>query len=100
MKRLSKAVILTATAGATVLGAAGGALAHGGGHEGNRTTTTRTTHHEHTGALAKGAAAHSPGVLSGNVIEVPVDVPIEVCGDTISVIGVLNTSAGNVCIEE
>ncbi|MFE2990278.1 chaplin [Streptomyces sp. NPDC059262] len=32
--------------------------------------------------------AHSPGVLSGNVIQ-PVDVPVDVCGNTVSVIGLL-----------
>ncbi|KAI1292417.1 hypothetical protein EDD11_008778, partial [Mortierella claussenii] len=34
-----------------------------------------------------GAASNSPGVLSGNVIQVPVHVPVNVCGNTINVIG-------------
>ncbi len=30
-----------------------------------------------------GAAANSPGVLSGNVIKVPINIPINVCGDSL-----------------
>ncbi|NEC90533.1 chaplin ChpH [Streptomyces sp. SID12501] len=49
-------------------------------------------------AGAQGAAVHSPGVLSGNVIQVPVHVPVNVCGNTISVIGLLNPAFGNTCV--
>lgn len=37
-----------------------------------------------------GTAVNSPGVLSGNVIQVPLDVPVTVCGDSINLIGLLN----------
>ncbi|KUN32217.1 MULTISPECIES: chaplin [Streptomyces] len=47
---------------------------------------------------AQGAAANSPGFLSGNVVQVPIHIPINVCGNTISVIGLLNPAAGNTCI--
>ncbi|MEU3601498.1 chaplin [Streptomyces sp. NPDC006798] len=46
---------------------------------------------------ANGAAANSPGVLSGNVIQVPVHVPINVCGNTVNIIALLNPTLGNVC---
>ncbi|MCG8969746.1 chaplin ChpH [Streptomyces flaveolus] len=49
---------------------------------------------------AQGVAAHSPGVVSGNVVQVPVHVPVNVCGNTISVIGLLNPAFGNVCINK
>ncbi|GHD95548.1 chaplin ChpH [Streptomyces naganishii] len=49
---------------------------------------------------AQGAAVHSPGVLSGNVVQVPVHVPVNVCGNTISVIGLLNPAFGNTCINK
>ncbi|KUJ66334.1 hypothetical protein ACZ90_37570 [Streptomyces albus subsp. albus] len=101
MKRLSKAVILTATAGATVLGAAGGALAHDGGHghHGKKHQAKhQTTKHSSSGAVAKGAAVKSPGIVSGNVVQVPIHIPINLCGNTISVVGVLNGAAGNVCV--
>jgi hypothetical protein len=49
-------------------------------------------------AGAQGAAVHSPGVLSGNVVQVPVHVPVNVCGNTISVIGLLNPAFGNPCV--
>ncbi|MGW2211842.1 chaplin [Streptomyces sp. NPDC001781] len=44
-----------------------------------------------------GAAANSPGVASGNVIQVPVDVPVNLCGNTIDVVGLLNPAFGNIC---
>jgi hypothetical protein len=46
---------------------------------------------------AYGAAVGSPGVLSGNAIQVPIHVPIQVCGNTIDIIALLNPAAGNAC---
>ncbi len=51
-------------------------------------------------AGANGAAVGSPGVLSGNVVQVPVHVPINVCGNTIDIIGILNPAFGNVCVND
>ncbi|WP_327345691.1 chaplin [Streptomyces europaeiscabiei] len=51
-------------------------------------------------AEAKGAAIGSPGVLSGNVVQVPVHIPINVCGNSVSVIGLLNPAFGNVCVND
>ncbi|MGW0705274.1 chaplin [Streptomyces sp. NPDC002643] len=49
---------------------------------------------------AKGAAIGSPGVLSGNVIQVPIHIPINVCGNSINIVGLLNPAFGNVCIND
>ncbi|MFF8956567.1 chaplin [Streptomyces sp. NPDC014894] len=49
-------------------------------------------------AGANGAAVGSPGVLSGNVVQVPVHVPVNVCGNSINVIGLLNPAFGNTCV--
>ncbi|MEE1737745.1 chaplin [Streptomyces sp. BE147] len=49
-------------------------------------------------AGAEGIAVGSPGVLSGNVVQIPVHVPINVCGNTVNIIGLLNPSFGNTCI--
>ncbi|MFB6618312.1 chaplin [Streptomyces sp. NPDC085524] len=49
-------------------------------------------------AGAQGVAAYSPGVGSGNLIQVPVHIPVNVCGNTLSVIGLLNPSFGNTCV--
>ncbi|MFD8022572.1 chaplin [Streptomyces lavendulae] len=49
-------------------------------------------------AGASGAAIGSPGVLSGNLIQVPIHVPINACGNSVSVIGLLNPAFGNTCI--
>ncbi|MFE7922121.1 chaplin, partial [Streptomyces sp. NPDC057398] len=53
--------------------------------------------HGHGGAQAGGHASDSPGVGSGNHVQVPVHAPVNVCGNTVDVIGVLNPSAGNSC---
>lgn len=51
-------------------------------------------------AGAHGAAIGSPEVASGNVIQVPVHVPVNVCGNTINVIGLLNPAFGNTCVNK
>ncbi|MEU3554962.1 chaplin [Streptomyces fragilis] len=76
MSRIAKAAVVALGTGAVVLGGAGMALAD---------------------AEAEGQAVGSPGVISGNVIQVPINIPINLCGNTINIIGLLNPSAGNVC---
>ncbi|MFI6054821.1 chaplin [Streptomyces violascens] len=51
-------------------------------------------------AQADGAAVGSPGVLSGNLLQVPVHVPVNLCGNTVSVIGALNPAFGNPCVNK
>ncbi|MFF4687433.1 chaplin [Streptomyces sp. NPDC001307] len=48
-------------------------------------------------AGANGSAANSPGVLSGNVIQIPVHVPVNVCGNTVNVLALLNPAFGTAC---
>ncbi|GGQ23126.1 chaplin ChpH [Streptomyces roseolilacinus] len=74
---IKKIVATAAATGGLVLAGAGMAVADAG---------------------AGAAAVGSPGVLSGNVVQVPVHVPVNVCGNTIDVIGVLNPAFGNVCV--
>ncbi|MFE9218607.1 chaplin [Streptomyces lavendulae] len=49
-------------------------------------------------AGAAGRAVGSPGVLSGNLVQVPVHVPVNVCGNTVNVIALLNPAFGNTCV--
>ncbi|GGV12002.1 chaplin [Streptomyces griseoflavus] len=77
MSRIAKAATLALGTGAVVLGGAGMASAHSG---------------------AEGAAVHSPGFVSGNVVQIPIHIPLNVCGNTINGIGALNPAVGNVCI--
>ncbi|GHB10870.1 chaplin [Streptomyces termitum] len=49
-------------------------------------------------AEAEGVAVGSPGVLSGNVVQIPIHVPINACGNSINVIGLLNPAFGNTCV--
>lgn len=47
---------------------------------------------------ATGAAVGSPGVLSGNVVQIPIDIPVNACGNSINLIGILNPAFGNTCL--
>ena len=50
------------------------------------------------GATAHGGTSGSPGVLSGNNVQIPIDVPVNVCGDTVNVVGLKNVASGNHCV--
>ncbi|MFJ5558657.1 chaplin [Streptomyces sp. NPDC093250] len=54
----------------------------------------------HADAGADGVAAGSPGVVSGNTVQLPVHLPVNVCGNTVNVAGLLNPAAGNTCVNE
>jgi hypothetical protein len=77
MSRFAQTAAVVAGAGALMAGGAGVATAD---------------------ADAEGVAAHSPGVVSGNQLQVPVHVPVNVCGNTVNVIGLLNPAFGNNCV--
>ncbi|MEV6021482.1 chaplin [Streptomyces sp. NPDC002667] len=47
------------------------------------------------GASAAGKAVGSPGVVSGNLVQAPVDVPVNLVGNSVNVIGALNPAFGN-----
>jgi small neutral amino acid transporter SnatA (MarC family) len=76
---IKKVVAAAAATGGLVLASAGVAMADAG---------------------AQGAAVNSPGVLSGNVIQAPLHLPVNACGNTVSVIGLLNPAFGNTCINK
>lgn len=58
----------------------------------------RARHAKHSGgSVARGAATGSPGVLSGNLLQAPVDVPVNLCGNTVDVVALLNPVFGNEC---
>ncbi|MER8185562.1 chaplin [Kitasatospora sp. NPDC094015] len=78
MRKLAYGAFGSAAAAALLLGSAGVAAAGG--------------------ASAEGVTAGSPGVLSGNSIQVPVHVPVNLCGNTVDVIGLLNPAFGNSCL--
>ncbi|MGW7293566.1 chaplin [Streptomyces xiamenensis] len=74
---IKKVVATAAATGSLVLAGAGMAVASSG---------------------AQGAAVGSPGVISGNVVQVPVHIPINLCGNTVDIVGLLNPTFGNTCI--
>lgn len=75
-----------------------GAKSYGGAKGYGQNRTLGVGGHGHgSGASARGAAVGSPGVLSGNVIQAPVNIPVNVCGNTVNIPGVLNPALGNTC---
>ncbi|MFC0598096.1 chaplin [Streptomyces palmae] len=66
------------------------------GKETRREEVRREESH-HTGALAEGSSKGSPGVLSGNTVQLPIHVPVEVCGNSIDIVGIGNTAADSDC---
>ncbi|WP_034268958.1 chaplin [Actinospica robiniae] len=71
---VKKITALAGVTGALVVGGAGAAMAD---------------------TSAQGFAADSPGLLSGNNVQAPLHIPVNVTGNTISVIGLLNSAFGN-----
>ncbi|GAA3197373.1 MULTISPECIES: chaplin [Streptomyces] len=59
-----------------------------------------TVGYAHADAGAQGGAANSPGVASGNNVQVPVHVPVNACGNTVDVVGLLNPAFGNTCVND
>ncbi|MFJ1644640.1 chaplin family protein [Streptomyces sp. NPDC088258] len=49
-------------------------------------------------ADADATAAGSPGVASGNSLQLPLDIPVNICGNTVNPIGLLNPVFGNACV--
>ena len=77
MRQILSRSLLTVAAASSVLAAVGGYASADSSAEGN--------------------AAGSPGALSGNSVQVPVDVPVNACGDTVDAVGAVNPAFGNTC---
>ncbi|KUF17525.1 chaplin [Streptomyces silvensis] len=46
---------------------------------------------------AAAATTNNPGVISGNAVQIPVDLGVNACGLTVDVLGALNPATGNQC---
>lgn len=77
MRQVTRKGLMTVAAATGVIAAAGGAA--------------------HADSAANGSSSNSPGVLSGNTVQAPVHAPVNVCGNTVDVVGVLNPAMGNKC---
>ncbi|UNO44103.1 chaplin [Streptomyces sp. MST-110588] len=51
-------------------------------------------------AGSQAAPTNDPGVLSGNALQVPIQIPINICGNSIDIIGLLNPAFGNTCVND
>ncbi|WP_328222634.1 chaplin [Streptomyces sp. NBC_00310] len=77
MRQVTRKGLITVAAASGMFAAAGGAA--------------------HADSGAQGSAGNSPGVLSGNTVQAPVEAEVNVCGNTVNVVGLLNPAAGNKC---
>ncbi|MFE0416964.1 LAXTG-anchored chaplin ChpC [Streptomyces tendae] len=80
MRQVTRKGLMTMAAATGVIAAAGGTA--------------------HADSGAHGSSSGSPGVLSGNTVQAPVHVPVNVCGNTVDVVGVLNPAMGNACANQ
>ncbi|KFG76376.1 chaplin [Streptomyces mutabilis] len=80
MRQVTRKGLMTMAAATGVIAAAGGAA--------------------HADSGAHGSSSGSPGVLSGNTVQAPVHVPVNVCGNTVNVVGILNPAMGNSCANQ
>lgn len=78
MKNIKRAMAVTVAASGLALAGAGIASAHT--------------------PQAQGASMDSPGIVSGNDVQVPVHVPVNVCDTTVTAIGALNPTFGAPCL--
>ncbi|MET9296341.1 chaplin [Streptomyces sp. NPDC003077] len=77
MMNIKKAVTVMIAASGLAVAGAGAASAHGGD--------------------ARGLAKDSPGVVAGNTTQLPVSVPLNLCGNTTNVVGIGNVAKDNDC---
>jgi hypothetical protein len=77
MSRIAKAAAVALGTSAVVVSGAGLAMADAG---------------------AQGAAVGSPGVLSGNVVQVPINTQLNFCGNSTGAAGLLNPAFGTTCV--
>jgi hypothetical protein len=80
MRQVTRKGLMTVAAATGVLAAAGG--------------------YAHADSGASGSGSDSPGVLSGNTVQAPVHAPVNVCGNTVNVVGLLSPAAGNKCANQ
>ncbi|MER5940606.1 chaplin [Streptomyces sp. uw30] len=81
MKNLKKAAAVTMVAGGLLAAGAGMASATDGAH-------------------ADGQAVGSPGIASGNLVQAPVHIPVNVSGNSVNVVGILNPAFGNLAVNK
>ncbi|MGY0063013.1 chaplin [Streptomyces sp. LZ34] len=77
MKNIKKFAAVTIAAGGLAVAGAGAASAHS--------------------PQAQGQAVNSPGIAAGNHVQAPVFIPVNVCDNTVRVIGALDQAFGAGC---
>lgn len=70
---------------------------HGGGSEPSKGGQHTGHGDDDGGSSASGAATNSPGLLGGNLLQAPLDIPVNACGNTVDLVGLLNPAMGNGC---
>ncbi|CAG7650578.1 chaplin [Actinacidiphila bryophytorum] len=94
--------LLTVAAASSILAVTGGYAsadtdAQGGGADSGHSADDHSADDYSDGATADSSAHGSPGVLSGNSVNIPVEAPVNVCGNSVDVAALLNAVSGNSC---
>ncbi|MFJ4712650.1 chaplin [Streptomyces sp. NPDC088785] len=103
MRQALRIGVMAAAAATSMLsmpGAGAAALTGDEADAGASASAADTAPHEEQGygeTPRSETTAHSPGLLSGNTVQAPVDIGVNLCGNTADVVGALNPATGNAC---
>ncbi|MEU6844208.1 chaplin [Streptomyces sp. NPDC046716] len=103
MRQALKIGVVAAAAATGMLsmpGASAAALTGDEGDAGASASAADTGAHDDHGygdTSESETTANSPGLLSGNSVQAPVDIGLNLCGNTADVVGALNPTTGNAC---
>lgn len=89
--------LLTVAAASSILAVTGGYANADTGAQGGGAESRHSADDHSDGATADSSAHGSPGVLSGNSVNIPVEAPVNVCGNSVDVGALLNAVSGNSC---
>ncbi|UWE13403.1 chaplin [Actinacidiphila bryophytorum] len=89
--------LLTVAAASSILAVTGGYASADTDAQGGGADSGHSADDYSDGATADSSAHGSPGVLSGNSVNIPVEAPVNVCGNSVDVAALLNAVSGNSC---
>ena len=99
--------LLTVAAASSILAVTGGYAnadsdVHGGPHGSARSATAQEEADSQSdgypsGATAQGITQGSPGLLSGNSLSLPIEAPVNVCGNSVDAVALLDAVSGVSC---
>lgn len=103
LRTVTRALVAVIFAAATVHTAAGMAIAAPSAENSEDTYLVQVHSPADQNAIRahnaeNGFVVHSPGIAPGNVLKIPVNIPVNLCGNNVTAVGTGNSSSGNTCV--